>query len=322
MSAARNVPMLLAAASLLAISDAAHAQTSAGPAVTVSPFVFPAELNVDDPIGALRYRGAVVIEGADEEENAFWGLSGLWVSPDGLRIAGTEGGIWLEGSLRYDANGNLSGFAIDRSGPLLDENGEPFTEDRDKDAEALDHDGRRYLVGFETHDRVLAYEDFGSRSVQLPLPPEALEGIPEGAGFSSIAHLPDGRTIALAELTRPRATRGWLMTGQGDGPIWLRPQERWLPVSLSSFPNGDLMVLEILLPEEGTANVTRLGRIAAADISIDGSMEPVEIATLQPPLTAARFEGAAIRTGPDGETLIYVIYNASPAVLFMFELLE
>jgi hypothetical protein len=35
-----------------------------------------------------------------------------------------------------------------------------------------------------------------------------------------------------------------------------------------------------------------------------------------------RFEGSAVRTGSEGEELIYVIQNAAPSVLFMFELVD
>lgn len=302
---------------------AAEAQPSGIPPVTVSPFVFPEELEPESMIGTLRYRGAVVIESAEGDASPFFGLSGFWVSPDGNRFAGTEGGNWVEGTLAYDDDGNLNGFAIDRKGQLLDEDGDAFRDERDLDAESLDYDGTQYLVGFETHDRVLRYRDFESPAEPIALPPEALEGIADGAGFSSVVHLPDGTIIALPELTRPERTRGWLMTEEAEGLIWLRePEDFWLPVSLSSFPNGDLLVLEIFVPQQGTANVTRLGRISAESIAIGSTMEPVEIATLEPPLTEARFEGSAISTGPRGETNIYVMYNASPAVLFMFELLE
>ena len=235
-----------------------------------------------------------------------------------------EGGNWIEGSLGYDDGGNLSTLSITNAGPLLDENGAPFAEDRDRDAEALDHDGTHYLVGFETHDRVLRYRTFDSPAERVSLPPEALEGIGQGTGFSSVAHLPGRGMIALPELTRPERTRGWLITNEGEGAVRLRPPDDfWLPVSLSPFPNGDLLVLEIYQsPQTQTTNVTRLGRISADSVKVGGLMEPVEIATLEPPLTVARFEGSAVRPGPRGETYIYVMYNASPAVLFMFELTD
>jgi hypothetical protein len=255
-------PLVVLALSATIPAGMALAQTAGIPPVTVTTFTIPEGVDPDSPVGSLRYRGAVVIESTDADR-PFTGLSGFWVSPDGSRFAGTEGGNWVEGALAYDANGNLSGFSIAQTGALLDANGQPFADDLDRDAESLDHDGTNYLVGFEGNNRVLRYKDFRSPAVPVPLP----------------------------------------------------------PVSLSSFANGDLLVLEIYQhPETVTINVTRLGRIPASEIAIGGSMNPVEIATLQPPWTEVRFEGSAVRTGADGDTLIYVIQNAAPSVLFMFEL--
>ena len=212
------------------------------------------------------------------------------------------------------------------AGPLLDEKGEPFARPDDKDAEALDFDGSRFLVGFETHDRVLAYRDFTSGAEPIELPEAALAGIPRGAGFSSVAHLPNGATIVVPEYTADdpqdmrvsTRTRGWLLTKDGSGPIWLR-KTRGLPVSLSAFANGDLLLLEVL-PNRPRITETRLSRIPAKDIAIGGTMRPKRLATLGPPLVDGRFEGSAARRGTRGEALLYLMINDSPAALYMFEL--
>ena len=323
MSRSFLLALALLATGVCVSPDVVDAQPADDALVTVSPFVFPEGVDPDAAIGALRYRGAVVIESVDEIGNPFYGLSGFWVSPDGRQYFGTEGGNWFNGSLTYAQDGYLNGFDILQTGPLLDSNGDPFAEEADKDAEALDFDGTHFLVGFEANNRVLRYRDFQSPAELLPLPAEALEGITAGGGFSSIAHSAGVGIIAMPEMRWPDRTRGWLVTDDGEGEIRLRPPgDWWLPVSISSFPNGDLLVLEIYQgPETETITVTRLGRISAESVQIGQIMEPVEIATLEPPLTEARFEGSAIRVGPDGQTYIYVIYNASPSVLFMFEVI-
>jgi hypothetical protein len=313
---------------LLALSAAVPAHLSLAkpvgiPPVNVTPFEIPEGVDPDSPVGSLRYRGAVLIVSTDADR-PFYGLSGFWVSPDGSRFAGTEQGNWVEGALAYDANGRLNGLSIAETGALLDESGQAFTDDLDRDAESLDHDGTHYVVGFEGNIRVLRYKDFQSRAVPVPLPPEALAEIAEGSGFSSVVHLSGGRLIALPEFTSLPRTPGWMVTPEAEGEIRLRaPGDWWLPVSLSRFANDDLLVLEIYQgPETQTINVTRLGRIPAGEIAIGGSMNPVEIATLQPPWTEVRFEGSAVRTGSEGEELIYVIQNAAPSVLFMFEFVD
>jgi hypothetical protein len=302
-------------ATSLAASDAPRFQTS-----SLKP---PLTAEIEKQLGPLRFRGAVAVS---RTEGKFFGWSGLWVSPDGSRFAAVEGGEWAQGTLFYDGDGNLASLTVQAAGPLLDDKGQPFTREEDKDAEALDFDGSRFLVGFETHDRVLAYRHFTSAAEPIELPAEALVGIPRGAGFSSVAQLPNGATIVLPEYTADdpqimrvsTRTRGWLLTKNGAGPVWLR-KTRGLPVSLSAFPNGDLLLLEVL-PNRVKITETRLSRIAARDIAIDRTMRPKELATLRPPLVDGRFEGSAVRRGTRGETLLYLMMNDSPAALYMFEL--
>jgi hypothetical protein len=274
-------------------------------------------------LGPLRFKGAISVT---RTEGRFFGWSGLWVSPDGSRFAGVDGGEWAQGALGYDGDGNLASLRVEAAGPLLDDKGQPFAHPDDRDAEALDFDGSRFLVGFETRDRVLAYKDFTSAAEPVALPEEALVGIPRGAGFSSVAHLPNGATIVLPEYTADdpgnlrisTRTRGWLLSPHGAGPIWLR-KARGLPVSLSAFPNGDLLLLEVM-PDRVKITETRLSRISAQDIAVGRTMRPRQIATLRPPLVGGRFEGSAVRSGPRGETLLYLMINDSPAALYMFEL--
>jgi hypothetical protein len=285
----------------------------------------PLTAEIVKQLGPLRFKGAVTVT---RTEGRFFGWSGLWVSPDGSRFAGVDGGEWAQGALAYDGEGNLASLTVQAAGPLLDDKGRPFAHADDKDAEALDFDGSRFLVGFETHDRVLAYRDFTSAAEPVELPREALVGIPRGAGFSSVAHLPNGATIVLPEYTADdpqnmrvsTRTRGWLLTRNGAGPIWLR-KARGLPVSLSALPNGDLLLLEVL-PHRVRITETRLSRISAKDIEIGRTMRPRELATLRPSLADGRFEGSAVRRGSRGETLVYLMINDSPAALYLFELSE
>ena len=288
-----------------------------------SPLKPPLTAEIEQQLGPLRFKGAVTVA---RTEGRFVGWSGFWVSPDGSRFSGVNDGDWAQGTLSYDGDGNLASLTVQAAGLLLDAKGQPFAHQDDKDAEALDFDGSRFLVGFETHDRVLAYRDFTSPAEPVELPAEALVGIPRGAGFSSVAHLPNGSTIVLPEYTADdpenlkvsTRTRGWLLTKDGSGPVWLR-KARGLPVSLSAFPNGDLLLLEVL-PARGKITDTRLSRILARDIAVGATMRPRQIATLRPPLVDGRFEGSAVRRGARGETLLYLMINDSPAALYMFEL--
>jgi hypothetical protein len=309
---------------ILAAAASAGAETPEPPRFQSSPLNPPVTAEIEKQLGPLRFKGAVTVT---RTNGRFFGWSGLWVSPDGSRFAAVDGGDWAQGALSYDGEGNLASLAVQATGPLLDDKGQPFSHPDDKDAEALDFDGSRFLVGFETHDRVLAYKDFTSAAERIDLPKEALVGIPRGTGFSSVAHLPSGATIVLPEYTADdpqnmrisTRTRGWLLAKNDSGPVWLRKIRGLLPVSLSAFPNGDLLLLEVLQNNKKITD-TRLSRIGAKDIEIGRTMQPRELATLRPPLVDGRFEGSAVRRGSRGESLLYLMINDSPAALYMFEL--
>ena len=311
---------------LLAVPAGRAAETLDASRFQTSSFKPPLTAEIEMQLGPLRFRGAVAVTRTDGK---FFGWSGLWVSPDGSRFAAVDGGDWAQGTLSYDRDGDLASLTVQAAGPLLDDKGQPFTHQDDKDAEALDFDGSRFLVGFETHDRLLAYRDFTSAAEPIPLPKEALVGIPRGAGFSSVAHLPNGATIALPEYTADdpqnmrvsTRTRGWLLAKNESGPIWLRKKDRWLPVSLSAFANGDLLLLEVL-PASPKITDTRLSRISARDIAIGRTMRPRQLAIIRPPLVDGRFEGSAVRRDTRGETFLYLMINDSPAALYMFQLSE
>ena len=319
-----RVPGVAGACLLLAVLASCATETR-DPRFQTSSLKPPLTAEIEKELGPLRFKGAVTVSRA---EGKFFGWSGLWVSPDGSRFAAVEGGEWAQGALSYDGEGNLASLTVLAAGPLLDDKGQPFVHEDDKDAEALDFDGSRFLVGFETHDRVLAYRNFTSAAERIELPRDAYVGIPRGAGFSSVAYLPNGSIIVLPEYTADdpqnmrvsTRTRGWLLTKDGSGPIWLR-KARGLPVSLSAFPNGDLLLLEVL-PTRGKITDTRLSRIPANTIAIGSTLRPRQIATLRPPLVDGRFEGSSVRRGTRGETLLYLMINDSPAALYMFELSE
>lgn len=277
-------------------------------------------------LGPLRYRGGVWVSAPGKR---FRGWSGLHVSADGKRFDVVENGDWASGVLSYDRNGNLAGLKLERSGLLLDENGRPFTEDLDKDAEGLDFDGSRFLVGFEGRDRVNTYTSCDAPAELVPLPPEALEGIQPGGGFSSVVALSGGRRLFLPEkvypdpkvpVPGPTRTRGWLVTPEGEGVIWLRQSDGWLPVSLSLLPGGDLLLLELLAAPGKLTTKTRFSRIAGGDIRLGATLAAEELAVISPPTPGSRFESSSARLGPKGETLIYVASNEGPSAFYLFEL--
>jgi len=175
---------------LLCPSSPAAAQLEAGGNISFAPIALQDDPSGADRLGRLRFRGAIELRRTDAdggEGQNFRGYSGLWVSKDGRRVAGVNFGEWMTASLTYDRDGHLAGLSDIATGPLLDEAGRIFEAEDDKDAEALDFDGKRFLVGFERHDRILGYRDFKSPAQTIALPSPALANIPYNMGFSSVA---------------------------------------------------------------------------------------------------------------------------------------
>jgi poly(3-hydroxybutyrate) depolymerase len=303
----------------------------ARPAIEVAPIQLDPTDPLNTTIGQLKYRGGLSLSREDTE---YGGYSGIWVSPDRSRIVAAQGGQVMRGGLSYDAAGNLAGFTLKGLYPLLDERGQPFTEEDDKDAEGIDFDGERYLVSFEGNMRVLAYDNFYDSATPIALPPEALVDIPPVAGLSSVATLADGTIITLSEYTYPAApasregytstnTRGWLKTADAEGPIWLRASNQWMPVSLARMANDDLLVLELYIGDMANINRARISRISRDQIAIGATMQATLVAELAPPVLAPKTEAIATVTGWNGETFIYVMSDTKGQnLIYMFELVE
>ena len=282
-------------------------------------------------IGQLKYRGGLSLTRDDTE---YGGYSGIWVSPDRSRLVAVQGDHWMRADLSYDGAGNLDGFTLKGLYPLLDEQGQVFKTEDDKDAEGIDFDGERYLVSFEGNMRVLAYDNLYDSATRISLPPEALVDIPPVAGLSSVATLSDGTIITVSEYTYPdppasregytsSRTRGWLKSADAEGPIWLRASNQWMPVSLARMANDDLLVLELSIADMANINRARISRISRDQIAIGATMQTTVVAELAPPVHAPKVEAIAVGTGWNGETLIYVMSDTKGQnLIYMFELVE
>lgn len=154
--------------------------------------------------GPFRLASAAVLTSADA---GFGGLSGLAALADGRLLAVTDAGDWLvwrPGS----AVGEMGAIAM----PGRDK------ADRDSEAVAMTPDGRT-LVSLEQQHRILGFAGNGPpvSPVGEPLYRTDTMGWPSNGGGESLAVLPDGHLVWIAE--NARATDGAL-TAQliaGDG---------------------------------------------------------------------------------------------------------
>jgi hypothetical protein len=263
--------------------------------------------------GDLVYRGGLVLKSSSA---LFGGFSGLSVAADGTRfVAVSDTGVWLSGELALDADGRLTGLSNPRIAQMRDERGEPLQGKRQSDAEDLARlpDGR-YAVSFEQEHRILIYDLDGkgpfAPAVRGPTV-AGTEGMHPNEGLESLAALPDGALVGVAE----HAPRG------AGSPIWIwpkgattgepigranRPQGYGMS-GLATLPNGDLISIERLyLPLIGVrVNVRHLplAKLRATPPEADGRV----IGALEPPMSLDNFEGVAAVPRADGAIRIYLI---------------
>ena len=272
----------------------------------------PVPLSADEPgqdrVGALVYRGGVVLTSDDRR---FGGLSGLHVSPDGSRLlAVSDLGGWLEARLDYDKRGFLTGVSDADMGLLVDPDGRPLADKSWQDAESLTvlGDGSA-LVGFERQHRLWKYRGakLAARPEIFP-PPPGLERAPPNGGLEALAALKDGGLLALTEeMPAPNAMlRGFLWRDGKWSALSYRPIDAPRPSDATVLPNGDVLVLErSYSPILGL--LLRLRRIAHASLVPGATLDPPVIAELKPPLSVDNLEGISARQDAKGETLIYLI---------------
>ena len=96
------------------------------------------------------------------------------------------------------------------------------------------------------------------------------------------------------------------------------------PTGAATLAKGDVLVLERRFTlRDGVAG--RIRRINSTDIVPGEHLNPDLVAEFRDPVAVDNFEGIAVRQGPRGETLIYIVSdnNFNPlqrTILMMFEL--
>ena len=126
-------------------------------------------------------------------------------------------------------------------------------------------------------------------------------------------------------LFAPSATPPSLIPGGSWSRFGYRPERDLSPAGAAGLPDGDLVVLErgfrLLLGFR-----VRIARVPAAQLREGAIAQGREVARLDGRFTIDNFEGIATRTGPRGETLLYVIsddnFNIFQRTLLMVFALE
>ena len=284
--------------------------------------------------GRLIYRGGLELSSSDSR---FGGLSDLIVSSDGTRIlAISDMAYWLKARLTYDTQGNLAGMTDAEMASMLNEAGAPMVE-KEGDAEGLTAVTPRepwgtVLVSFERNVRVWRYDlshGLNAKPANMPIGPwvapldnnkqlEAITLFHPDTLLAFAEEAPDGGDIPAAFEAYPgdpahMNTR--LMTVAVHKPFAI--------TSAATAPDGSVFMLERRFSLLGGLGM-EIRHIPPDDFHPGARIEGTVLATLGSEANIDNMEGIAVRKGPRGETLLYVIsddnYNAlERTVLMMFE---
>lgn len=269
-------------------------------------------LNASDPavqsIGALDYLGGWQLS---SPHHGFGGISSLLVDQQGQVLALSD-------------SGTLMGFAVR---PAID-NRHPFiaplpirAQDGAQpwwawDSEAMAHDPEsdRYWVGFEMLQRICRYAPGFSRVETCRTWPE-IEAWPETGSIESMARLPDGRFLVIAEMGMTADGSHDTLLFAGDpaeqstaSPMHLRyvAPRGYRPTDAVALDDRHILVLNrrVTLRDLFTATLALI-ELPSHPESGD-RLTARTIARLAPPLLADNFEGLAI-TRENGRTIVWIV---------------
>lgn len=276
--------------------------------VSASPVI----LDDDDPrrrsVGQLEYLAGWELHSGNP---GFGGISSLLVTGTGQILGLSDSGI-------------LTGFHVGQTVPER----HPFIaplpvrpEDRSKgwwewDSESMAHDSvsHRYWVGFELQQMICRYAPGFSRVEACRVWPEIMAW-PDTGSIESLARLPDGRFLAIAEMGMTADGGHDALLFDGDpadpgtkSPMHLRytPPQGYRPTDAVFLDPHRLLVLNRRLTLQDLFTAT-VAIVDFPDRPVPGTeLKARTLARLAPPLLADNFEGIAV-TKENGRDIVWII---------------
>jgi hypothetical protein len=329
---------LLAAGLLSVLGATGFPPQSRGDPVTVQAAripLYPGKA-AERRAGALTYRGGLVLTLGP---GSVGGWSDVAVSADGGEILSvSDDGYWLRARLSYDANGDLAGLGAADIAPMLDMQGRRI-RGREGDAEglALERAGDLHgpvAVSFERDVRVWRYDlsqGLDARPTNVPIggwvkalhTNQQLEAVtllkPDTLLTFAEAKVNPGEDIPGAMEAYPNA---------GHAPVTrllsVVPHDPFDITSVANAPDGGIYLLERRFSLLGGLGM-ELRYVGPGEIHEGARLNGEVLANLSfQDANIDNMEGLAVRRGPKGETLLYMISddNDSPlqrTLLLMFE---
>lgn len=279
--------------------------------------VTTAVLDRDDPerrsFGELTLLAGFELELDDPD---FGGLSGLDIADDGSRlVAISDRGWWVTADLTEDERGKLLSIENLTIQPMFDFDGSPLADRaggdsvRWRDAEDLARtvDGG-YYVTFEREHRLWHYDAIDALPFAIELPGE-VAALRSNGGIESVALLPDGRPLVLAEESQgdEQVIDGWLLESGAWRKLAYQGHADFSVTGMAGLGDGSLIVLERWYMEPVFLSI-RLRLIAPEMLEADEIIDPPVLAAFSNALLIDNFEGIAVRPAPDGSGyLLYIV---------------
>lgn len=326
----------LIAAGLIAACVAALQPAGAEPiAVSAAPIpLYPANPG-EKRAGALLYRGGLLLSFS---EKRFGGLSDLAVSADGREVlAISDEARWLSAKLTYDEAGNLAGLNSADIAPMLNRMGRPM-RGKAGDAEGLTLERPNDLhgpviVSFERNVRVWRYDlnkGFSALPENIAIG-DWVEPLRTNAQLEAVTLFrPDTLLVFAESRIGSEDIRGALESYPGTGQPQTRrlsvvPHDPFSVTSAANAPDGGIFLLERRYSLMGGVGM-ELRHVAGSDVREGARLDGKVLANLAfQDANIDNMEGLAVRRGPKGETLLYMISDNNfsmlqRTLLLMFEL--
>lgn len=272
-----------------------------------------AERRVEVPRSVLDALGdGIEVEAVfalESEHDAFGGLSGLWLNPDGTRmVAVSDIGQRWQAALRHDDVGRLIGLD---SWSVADLASRPEDGDGSRwiDSEALSGDDQGGLVvAYEGHHRLRrwAFDDLDAIPESVVLP-NGLGG-PSNSGIEALSTLENGQLFAIAERVGAwggEGLMGWVIDGETANDLIYISGPDLAPTGAGRFEDTVYIVERSFSLLDGFR--TRLVALPSDAIRPGARLEGTELAAFRWGRFGENFEGIAARRGPDGRVFLYLL---------------
>ncbi len=241
-------------------------------------------------------------------------------------------GYWIEGRIRRDAEGRLSGVEAVRLAPLLDASGQESQSKFLVDAESLALDGERAFVGFEQRHRVVTYAplaDLGKALPSFPLAfPFDLDILHSNGGFEALVVAPkssqlEGALVAITEKSFDENGNIYaaIVGGPLPGQFRVRPRDDFEITDATFLPGGDLLLLERRF-SIATGVGMRLRRIEGDTIKQDAVVDGEILFEANYRSQIDNMEGLDAIPEPDGSVRLIVVSDDNHSILQRTLMLE